>query len=138
MNKRSCLYLLAVVGIGCVGFGAAQQAKIPPEVWEKAQTKGVVSVNVGLNVPWQPEGKLSQQDRLEQRKAIAAAQSELLAELAGTKHKIRRQFHITPGISLEVGSDALAVLERSARVIEVREVRLAKPSVEHSVPKKTP
>ena len=137
MNKRLFLCLLAVVAMGCVVLDAAQQSKVPAEVWEKAQAKGVVRVIVGLNVPWQPEGKLSEQDRLAQRKAIAAAQDELLAELAGTKHRVTGRYRFTPGIGLEIGPDGLKVLELSARVTEVREDRVAKPSVEPSVPKKT-
>ncbi len=137
MKKRLSLCLAAVVWIGWTDIAVAQQGKVPPEVWEKAKTKGVVRVIVGLNVPWQPEGKLSQQDRFAQRKAIAAAQDELLAELAGTKHRVTGRYRFTPGIGLEIGPDALKVLELSARVTEVREDRVAKPSVEPSVPKKT-
>jgi len=81
MTKRLFLCLTVVVLIGWSGIGAAQQIKVPPEVWEKAQTEGVIPVLVQLDVPWKPEGKLSEQDRLAQRQAVAAAQSELLASL---------------------------------------------------------
>ena len=56
MKKISFLSLAVVILIGWTGIGVAQQAKIPPEVWEKAKTKGVVRVIVGFNVPWKPEG----------------------------------------------------------------------------------
>ena len=135
MNKRFFLCLLAVVGIGCVGFGAAQQGKIPPEVWQKAREKGVVRVLVQLDAPTKPEGKLSKEAAQAQRKAVAGAQDELLAELAGTKHRVGQAFKNIPGLSLEVGLDALAVLERSAHVVKVTEERVFKPLQEQSVPK---
>ena len=81
MTKRLFLCLTVVVLIGWTETGVAQQSKVPAEIWQKAQTEGVVRVIVGLNVPWQPEGKLSQETVLGQRQAIAATQSELLASL---------------------------------------------------------
>ena len=134
MKKNYFLSLAAVILIGWTGIGIAQQGKVPPELWEKAKTKGVVRVLVQLNVPWQPEGKLTKDAALAQRKAITAAQDELLAELAGTKHKGTGRPRFTPSIGLEVGPDTLAVLERSARVIRVTEVRVGKPSLQESVP----
>lgn len=74
-------------------------------------------------MPWRPEGKLSQQERVAQRKRVAEAQEELLAELAGTKHKVIGRYRFNPGIGLEVGPDALELLERSAVVSNVREDR---------------
>ncbi len=55
-----------------MGTGVAQQSKVPPEIWQKAQEKGTVHVIVQLNVPWQPEGKLSKEDAVAQRKAGSA------------------------------------------------------------------
>ena len=138
MNKRFFLCLLAVVGIGCIAFGAAQQGKVPPDIWQKAREKGVVRVLVQLNVPTKPIGTLSKEELLAQREVITAAQDELLAELAGTKHRVGRLFENIPGLSLEVGPDALAVLERSARVVKVTEERVFKPLQEPRVPKETP
>lgn len=127
-----CLAVLAL--IVWTGTGIAQQSKVPPEVWEKAQTEGVVRVIVGLNVPWQPEGKLSQQAVLAQRQAISTAQDALLAELVGTNHRVTRRLKLGPDIGLEVGPDALAVLEHSARVIRITEDRVAEPLLQQSVP----
>jgi hypothetical protein len=68
MKKLSFLCLPAVVLITWTGIGIAQQGKVPAklpkvraEVWQKAQAEGVVGVIVGLDVPWQLEGKLSKQ-----------------------------------------------------------------------------
>ena len=97
---------------------------MPPEVWQKAKIEGIVRVIVGLNVPWQPEGNLSKEAMLAQRQAIAAAQDELLAELAGMEHRVVRRFGNITGLALDVGLDALAVLEGSSRVVRVTEDRV--------------
>ena len=55
-----------------------------------------------------------------QRQAIAEAQDKLVAELDATTHKVNRRF-TTGGIALLVGSDALAILERSELVKKVAE-----------------
>jgi len=60
---------------------------------------------------------------LAQRKAIAAAQDQLLAELTGTNYRVIGRYRSIPGIGLEMGQDALLVLERSARVTDVTEDR---------------
>jgi len=135
MKKRSFLWFATVLMIGWTGIVTAQESKVSPEVWEKAKTKGVVRVMVQLDVPWQPEGKLSKDEVLKQRKAIAAAQDEVLAELAGTKHKVSARFEIIRFLSLEVGLDSLAVLDRSARVVRVTEVGVLKPHLEQGMPR---
>jgi subtilisin len=134
MKKRLFLCLSAVVLLAWTEVGVAQQSKVPPEVWEKAQREGVVLVIVGLDVPTKIEGRMSPEARQAHQKAIATVQDELLAELAGTQHKIRRKFQNIPGISLEARPDALAVLERSPRVVDVKEVRVDKPHLSQSAP----
>ncbi len=135
MKRRLILCLVVVALIGWSRIGIAQQSVVPAEVTKKAQTEGVVRVIVQLNVATQPEGALSSpQAVLAQRQAIAAAQSGLLADLAGTSHRVTRQFEIISFIALEVGLDALAALERSARVVSVTEDHLATPFLAESVP----
>jgi len=135
MGRRLTVMMAILVLIGWTGIGIAQQGKVPPEVLQKAQTKGVVRVIVQLDVATRPEGALAtRQAALDQRQAIAAAQSELSADLAGTSHRVTRQFETIPFLALEVGPDALAVLERSARVVGVAEDRPRAPSLLQSVP----
>ena len=82
--------LAGMVGMGVVvlwwtGIGMAREGVVPAEIAHKAQTEGVARVIVQLDVPVQPEGTLdSPQAMLAQRQSIAAAQTDLLAELAGT------------------------------------------------------
>jgi hypothetical protein len=127
MDSKTFVGLAILLLLACARVGFSQQSKVPPEIWQKAKTKGMVQVMVQLNVPWQAEGNLSKEAVLAQRKAIAAAQDKLLSELAGTQHSVRRRFDSVRGLSLDVGPDALAVLERSPRVVNVTEVDADKP-----------
>ncbi len=133
--KRSLILCLTVtLMFGWIGIGFAQQSttpqrsKIPAEVWEKAQKDGVVRIIVQLNVPWKPEGYLDQQAVLAQRQAIVAAQDRLIVSLVGTMHRVIARFWLIPGIGLEVGVEALVVLELSPLVIGVEEDRIVKPA----------
>jgi hypothetical protein len=101
------------------GIGIAQQSKVPPEVWQKAKTTGIVRVIVGLDVPWQPEGNLSKDAVLKQRQAITVAQDKLLAELRGTNQRVIGRFWSINALGLEVGPDALAVLDSSSLVVRI-------------------
>ncbi len=99
---------------------SAQNAtKIPREVIDQAAAHGTALVLVGLNVPWQMESKLSEQDMRTQRSAIASLQSDLLNKLEGRKYKLLRRYQEIPGIALEVGADALAELARLPIVTNV-------------------
>lgn len=111
-----------------------QKSKVHPDVWRKVQEKGSVNVIVKLDMPWQWENKLSKSEIAAQRKAIADAQKKLLAELAGTKHKVRTLFEMSALISLEVDSYALAILENSILVLRVNESVSGGISLLRSVP----
>jgi Peptidase inhibitor I9 len=93
--------------------------KIPPEVIDHAATHGSVLVLVGLNVPWQMESRLSDDETRAQREAIALIQRDLLAELEGRSYKVIRRYDRIPGIALEAGADVLAELARSPNVTNV-------------------
>jgi len=100
-----------------------QSGKVPPELFKKAASDGTVLVLVGLKAPWRPEGPLSEEMVRVQRKAIAAAQNYLLAELGTTEHRVTRLYKRIPGIALEVGVDALNVLAKSVAVTNVLQDR---------------
>ena len=136
MGRRLTVMMgMLVVLIGWTGIGLAREGVVPAEITKKAQTKGVVRVIVQLDVATRPEGVLSsRQAVLDQRQAIAAVQSELLRDLAGTSHRVTGQLKTIPFLGLEAGPDALAVLERSSRVVGVTEDRPVPPSLQQSVP----
>ena len=115
--KASCLAVLLFLG----GSAAMAQAggKIPAEVIDHAAAHGTVLVLVGLNVPWQMESRLSEDETRAQREAIASIQRDLLAELEGRPYKVIRRYDRIPGIALEASADVLAQLARSANVTNV-------------------
>lgn len=102
--------------------------KVPLQLFKRVASDGTILVLAGLRVPWQREDKLSEELLALQRRAILAAQSYLLAELAGTQYKVMQLYSRIPGIALRVGSDALKVLERSPAVTNVLPDRPVKPS----------
>ncbi len=110
--------------------------KIPEEVWQIAQKYGAIRIMVQLNVPWKPEvfvpwkpeDYLGKEGVLAQRQAIAEAQDELTASLVGTVHRVIVRFWSIPRMDMEVGVDALIVLERSPLVIGVQKELIARPT----------
>ncbi len=108
--------LISLAGTAAIG---QTEAKIPREVIDQAATHGTVLVLVGLNVPWQMESRLSEEQTRAQREAIAAIQRDLLAELEGRGYKVIRRYDRIPGIALEVDADVLAELARSTKVTNV-------------------
>ena len=93
--------------------------KIPRDVIDHTAAHGSAWVLVGLDVPWQMESILSQDDLRVQRSAIAAKQDDLLDQLAGRKFTVVRRYQEIPGIALQVGADALAELARLPIVTNV-------------------
>ena len=133
MKKRSLLYIILAMLIVLPRIGAAQQPKlpkIPPDLWQKAQEKGVVRVIIDLDLPVQSESKLTEEGRNNQRHAIHTAQEQLLMELSSTKHEETGRLAIVPVIGLKVGLDALAILETSTLVKKVTEDKLLKSDLE--------
>ena len=137
--------LVAMLGlfVACSGFAqrdstkesaehkkAPLKSKISPDLWQKAQEKGLIRVIIDLDVPVQPESKLTQEGKNAQRHAIETAQRQLLAELAGTRHERYRRLITVPAVGLSVGIDALSVLGRSALVKKVSEAKPLKSDLE--------
>jgi hypothetical protein len=118
--------------------GSTENDKVPHELLTQAATAGKVLVLVGLNVPWVREATLSETEIVAQRQAIGSAQNDLLTELSGTEYKIVRVYEIIPGIALEVGGDALAVLKKSGSVTNVLPDRPTNPSASLGMIEDTP
>lgn len=120
------------------GNASTETDKIPHEVLNQAATAGKVLVLVGLNVRWTMEGTLTESEIVAQRRAIGSAQNDLLTELSGTEYKIVRVYEVIPGIALEVGGDALAVLKKSGSVTNVLPDRPIKPAASPGIIEGTP
>lgn len=115
---RSLLIFVAAICIWPV-IASAETDKVPDELANQAANAGKVLVLVGLNVPWSMEGTLTDNEIVTQRQAIGLAQNDLLTQLSGTEFRIVRVYDSIPGIALEVGNDALAVLGKSNSVSNV-------------------
>ena len=115
--RAGCLAgILSIAGAAAL---AQTGGKIPREVIDEASARGTVLVLVGLNVPWQMESRLNEDEVRAQREAIASVQRDLLSELEGRNYSIIRRYDRIPGIALEISADALAELARSAHVTNV-------------------
>jgi len=115
--RAGCLAgMLSIAGAAAL---AQTGGKIPREVIDEASARGTVLVLVGLNVPWQMESRLNEDEVRAQREAIASVQRDLLSELEGRNYSIIRRYDRIPGIALEISADALAELARSAHVTNV-------------------
>jgi len=98
---------------------AEPSSKIPRDVIDYTAAHGNALVLVGLDVPWQMETHLGQDDLRAQRTAIASIQNDLMDKLAGKKFKVLRRYQEIPGVALEVDAEALAELARLPIVTNV-------------------
>ena len=116
------------------GNAAATPGAVPDALSAKASAHGRVRVIVGLATLRRPEGELARAGVAAQRAAIAGDQVRLLRSLAGSGHRLARQFRSIPYLALEVPPAALARLEASGLVSSVREDVAEPPSLAQSVP----
>ena len=116
--KRSFLAFISAIFIW-PAVASTETDKVPGELINQAASAGKVIVLVGLNVPWTMEAALTENEIVTQRRAIGSAQNELLTQLSGTEFSIVRVYDAIPGIALEVGNDALAVLRKSNSVSNI-------------------
>lgn len=101
--------MLAVAGImmACASAVRGDVVRVSPDLYTTAKSQGVVRVIVRLAA------------REPGPQAIAEAQNEVLAALTGTTHRILQRYAASPYLALEVGADALKVLEQAPNVLTV-------------------
>ncbi|HUC97300.1 MAG TPA: hypothetical protein VMR88_02410 [Candidatus Polarisedimenticolaceae bacterium] len=123
--------VLVFVAAFCIwpAIASAETDKVPDEIIEQAASAGKVLVLVGLNVPWTMEGTLTDNEIVNQRRSIGSAQNDLLTQLSGTDFRVIRVYDSIPGIALEVGNEALAVLRKSTSVSNVLPDRPTNPAL---------
>jgi len=130
-------FFIAFIGVFWVANAPAQNIPIPvvsDKLVLKAQLEGTVRVIVQINESFEPEGTLNDFGAVaSQRKGIATAQDQLIKELRKTRHRILRRFETIPFVAIEAGIPALAIMERSGRVVTVEEDRLSPPMLSGSV-----
>jgi hypothetical protein len=132
-RRLTIFYLASAALLLSPSLLIAGSEKIPAEIIAQTANDEATPVLVGLNVPWQRESTLSDDAILLQRQAINLVQDQLLSELAGTRYKIVRRYEVIPGLALEIGPDALAVLAKSTSVTNVLPDKPASPTARSPV-----
>lgn len=126
---------LAFAFLLAIGAPIATAGEVPQALFDKAAHSGTVRVIVELRVATVPEAKIaSDQAVAAQRSDIAAARAAVLKRLAGTGHRLMREYTTIPFVALEVAPDALAALAASSDVVGVVEDMLLAPALNDSVP----
>ena len=100
-------------------FAQLEAPKVLPELWQEIRDYGSARVVVQLNVTSRPEAKLPIRQKVAQREAIAHVQDRIIAELAGTHHRVITMSRFSPALVLNVEREALAILEASPLVRSV-------------------
>jgi len=80
MNPNRKL-LAGMISAGLIWNISALALDIPPDILNEVQQHGDAQVMVKLNVPWQPEGQLTEAQRTAQRAAIQQSQTQFETEL---------------------------------------------------------
>jgi len=119
--------LLVTFGAGAARAATDEAPVIDPDV-RAAVAQGPARVLVELRLPapggGPPSGAASGREQ-----AIAATRRAVLARLAGTSHRLVRQYTSVPLLALEIGADALRTLEGMGDVVaRVRAERVRPPS----------
>ena len=129
MRERNWfLFSTCVVLLVGLAAGRTLAGSVPRALVDRAAREGTVRVLVQLQVAAKPEGGLASAEAVAaQRTAIAAAQSAVLKELAGTSYRVVRTYETIPFLALEVSLGALQALDESALVMGVEEDRLDSP-----------
>jgi hypothetical protein len=84
--------------------------------------QGSIPVIVGLDVPFQPEGELSDPQAVQdQRQAIAEAQDRLLQRMAGLNISNVTTFEFIPFVSMTVDEAALRDLIANPEVTSIEQ-----------------
>jgi len=123
-NGKMLAFLLAALALGSTAESEPTSV-VPEKLYCKALSEGSVRVIVQLRLSALPGGQLGSADAMvAQRQAIAAAQSTVLAGLAGTTFRVIRTYEAIPFLALEVSPDALRALEKSPLVASMEEDRL--------------
>ena len=132
---RACVVGAAVMLLVGPAAGRTPAGSVLKPLVDRAAREGTVRVLVQLQVAAESEGGLASAEAVaDQRKAIAVAQSALMAELVGTHYRLIRTYETIPFLALEVSSDVLRILEVSPLVVGIEEDRLELPLSTPSMP----
>jgi hypothetical protein len=131
------LFLVSLLPYGCIEVNAATPTdKIDSKVIDTIRTSGTARVLVSVDIPINTSEKLRPDERKAQSQKISSAQDALLKELAGREYKLIRKLDNVPVLVMEIGHDALVVLEHSPLVSRVYLPVKTYPLMEEVVPHK--
>lgn len=134
------LLLLAIIAWSALLASVVQAAPPTQEpsglsrLKEKVKTEGAVRVIAGLNVPFEPEGKLPAQAARGQQRRIANMQRQVIRKLTGQNVKLVATFEFIPYMALEVDAKALQTLSTLTETTTIVEDMDLRPVLESSIP----
>ena len=125
LNIRSLSFVLCLVAVLTPSRSLAQDArlKVDEAILLRTSRGETVSVIAELNLAVRGAGALDYDTLAKQDRSIELGQDTVLAELAGTRHRVVRRFTHIPFVALEVDRDALDALLASDTVMGVVEDR---------------
>jgi len=101
----------------------------------RAELSGPVAVIVGVDVPFTPEGYLSDPASIgAQREAIARAQDNLLSKLPRVSQDTVTRFKYIPYLALNTDAPTLRIINAAPEANTIEENTLEAPSLAESVP----
>jgi hypothetical protein len=112
----------------------ALKTKIHPDIRRKLAIGENVLVIVHLDVPLPQRKTPDRSDDFYSKALIASAQEHVLSALSLRQFKVMRRYDNFPLIALEIGQDALDILDASPLVLRVQESRMNRPGLNQSVP----
>jgi len=107
------------------------QAKLKPLI-DQVRTRGQLSLLVGLDTGFVPEGRLGGVEIQRQRVAISSATDRLLSGLGPYVSRLKHRFSSIPFVALQVDEAALMHLSNSPMVTSLSEDRLSSPMLADS------
>lgn len=115
---------------------AATRAKseVLNELLPLVDEQGQVSIIIGLETPFVPEGLLDESARRAQQASISRVQSSVAASLRGTNFTEKVRFEFIPYMALRVDRAALEALAKNPAVFSIEEDRISKPLMDSSNP----
>ena len=129
------LLLLSWLAVGALVAGSEAADVVPPGLMQKALVEGSVPVIVRLRTPFSPEPLLDLVAAAGQQQGIRGFQGAVLSYIAAHAHRVHHLYETIPLLALEVGPDALRVLESlPGLVVRVDEDILAAPALAESGP----
>jgi hypothetical protein len=133
-NRFIALLVLVVVTAGTFAVYSNSKKKLetPSYPRETSTPRGTeanrIHIIVVLDVTFQPEGNLLDEEVTAQRQAIAQAQDNLLAKLGNYNVTDVTKYSYTPSISMEADSNIVDYLRSLAEVSSVKQDIPEKPS----------